>query len=117
MTNPPGPLLGIHTCTASATSAAIGTAMSAATVRNRGSARRGVADRFGAISPATSDGISILCWDNARFVNHSCEPNCLTGGFDFEFAIRDIAVLRVAAACFPFLLIRRRVIRPPDASE
>lgn len=36
-------------------------------------------------------GKLILCWDNARFVNHSCEANCLSpGGFDFEIAVRDI---------------------------
>jgi len=36
-------------------------------------------------------GKLILCWDLARFVNHSCEANCLSpGGFDFEVAVRDI---------------------------
>ncbi len=36
-------------------------------------------------------GKLILCWDHARFVNHSCDANCLTpGGADFEIAIRDI---------------------------
>jgi uncharacterized protein len=37
-----------------------------------------------------ADGF-VLCWDNARFVNHSCEANCLGPGHDFEFAVRDIA--------------------------
>lgn len=37
-----------------------------------------------------SSGQRILCWDNARFVNHSCEANCLSADFDFELAIRDI---------------------------
>jgi uncharacterized protein len=32
-----------------------------------------------------------LCWDHARFVNHSCEPNCLSVGYEFELAVRDIA--------------------------
>ena len=36
------------------------------------------------------DGIYIMCWDHGRYVNHSCNPNCLSSGFDFEFAIRDI---------------------------
>ena len=36
-------------------------------------------------------GKMILCWDHARFVNHSCDANCLSAGYDFEFAIRDIA--------------------------
>jgi hypothetical protein len=32
----------------------------------------------------------VLCWDHARFLNHSCDPNCLSGGYDFEIAVRDI---------------------------
>ena len=33
----------------------------------------------------------ILCWDHGRFVNHSCAATCLSPGFDFEIALRDIA--------------------------
>lgn len=36
------------------------------------------------------DGNYILCWDNARFVNHSSNSNCITTAYDFEIAIRDI---------------------------
>lgn len=32
----------------------------------------------------------ILCWDHARFFNHHCEANCLSVGYDFELAVRDI---------------------------
>lgn len=35
-------------------------------------------------------GNFVLCWDNARFVNHSFNANCLTTAYDFEIAIRDI---------------------------
>lgn len=35
-------------------------------------------------------GCFVLCWDHARFVNHSCEPTCRSAGYDFEVAIRDI---------------------------
>jgi hypothetical protein len=35
-------------------------------------------------------GNYILCWDNARFVNHSFHSNCLTTPYEFEIAIRDI---------------------------
>jgi hypothetical protein len=35
-------------------------------------------------------GHRILCWDHARFVNHSCRPTSLAPGFDFEIAVRDI---------------------------
>ena len=36
-------------------------------------------------------GLFVLCWDHARFVNHSCNPTCLSAGYDFEVAVRDIA--------------------------
>ncbi len=35
-------------------------------------------------------GNLILCWDIARYVNHSFNANCLTTAYDFEIAIRDI---------------------------
>lgn len=37
-----------------------------------------------------SNGKYVLCWDNARYVNHSFNSNCLTTAYDFEIAIRDI---------------------------
>lgn len=39
-----------------------------------------------------AEGHYILCWDNARFVNHSSHSNCMTTAYEFEIAIRDIAV-------------------------
>lgn len=35
-------------------------------------------------------GYFVLCWDHARFVNHSFNSNCLSTCYDFEFAVRDI---------------------------
>ncbi|UOB16218.1 SET domain-containing protein [Abyssalbus ytuae] len=35
-------------------------------------------------------GKYILCWDLAKYVNHSFKSNCLTTPYDFEIAIRDI---------------------------
>lgn len=35
-------------------------------------------------------GNVVLCWDNARYVNHSCEPNSLSPGYGFDIATRDI---------------------------
>ena len=37
-------------------------------------------------------GNLILVWDLARFVNHSCEPNCLRTRNGFEIAVRDIGL-------------------------
>jgi uncharacterized protein len=36
------------------------------------------------------EGKFVLCWDNARFVNHSSNSNCVTTAYEFEVAVRDI---------------------------
>jgi len=33
----------------------------------------------------------IVCWDNAKYVNHCCHCSAMSTGFGFEIAIRDIA--------------------------
>lgn len=38
-----------------------------------------------------SKGEHILCWDIAKYVNHSFRSNCLSTAYNFEIAIRDIA--------------------------
>jgi hypothetical protein len=35
-------------------------------------------------------GNKVLCWDNAKFVNHSFNSSCMSTAYDFEIAIRDI---------------------------
>jgi hypothetical protein len=35
-------------------------------------------------------GQTILCWDNARFMNHCCQASCLSAGYDFEITVRDL---------------------------
>lgn len=37
------------------------------------------------------DGRFVLAWDLARYVNHSCTPNCISTPHGYEIAIRDIA--------------------------
>lgn len=49
---------------------------------------REVVDRYTFVSAA---GDRVLCWDHAKFVNHSCRANCLSPGLvDLEIAVRDI---------------------------
>jgi len=48
-------------------------------------------DTFFKYSHVEPDGIRILSWDIARYMNHSCDPNTLSTGYGFEIAIRDIA--------------------------
>jgi uncharacterized protein len=33
-------------------------------------------------------GNFVLCWDLARYINHSCDPSCRSAGYDFEIAVR-----------------------------
>lgn len=35
-------------------------------------------------------GDLILAWDQTRYVNHDCEPSCISPGYEFELAVRDI---------------------------
>ncbi|MCF4100457.1 SET domain-containing protein [Gillisia sp. M10.2A] len=35
-------------------------------------------------------GNFVLCWDIAKYVNHSFRSNCLSTAYDFEIAVRDI---------------------------
>jgi uncharacterized protein len=37
------------------------------------------------------NGDFILCWDHARYINHSCRPAMLSLGQHAEIAVRDIA--------------------------
>lgn len=36
------------------------------------------------------DGDYVLCWDLAKYVNHSFKSNCFSTAYGFEIAIRDI---------------------------
>lgn len=45
---------------------------------------RSIIDRYAYIE---HDGQCVLCWDHARFVNHSCEANCFAAGFGFNFEV------------------------------
>ncbi|NJW52960.1 SET domain-containing protein [Salinimicrobium oceani] len=35
-------------------------------------------------------GQLVLCWDQAKYVNHSFNATCLSSAYDFEIAVRDI---------------------------
>jgi hypothetical protein len=48
------------------------------------------ADVLGKYSFVNGRGEYVLCWDLARYVNHSCAPTCLSAGYNFEIAVRDI---------------------------
>lgn len=35
-------------------------------------------------------GTRVLSWDQAKYMNHSCEPNTISTGYGFEIALRNI---------------------------
>lgn len=70
-------------------------------------------------------GNLVLCWDNARFVNHSFNANCLSTAYDFEIAIRDIQAGEQLTDDYGYLNVstpfrgypegtRRKVVYPDD---
>ncbi len=71
-------------------------------------------------------GNCILCWDHARFVNHSFRSNCVSTAYDFELAVRDIEPGEELTDDYGYLNIdepfealpergsRRKVVMPDD---
>src|SRR5690606_35792640 len=92
-------------------------------VRQLGPRYERMLDRY---AYASADGSFILCWDLARFVNHSCEPNAVSTGWEIDVALRDIAAgeelrndyavlnLDRGFACRCGAATCRRVVRPDD---
>lgn len=37
-----------------------------------------------------TDGLYLLHWDHAKYMNHSFNPNCVDTAYDFQLASRDI---------------------------
>ena len=49
-------------------------------------------DLFEKYSFRNSAGEYILCWDMAKYINHSFKSNCLSTAYNFEVATKDIQV-------------------------
>lgn len=37
-----------------------------------------------------TDGIYVLHWDHAKYMNHSFNPNCIDTAYNFQMAVKDI---------------------------
>lgn len=57
-------------------------------VSRLGARYRALLDRYGFFN---AEGERVVCWDIARFVNHSCQANAISTGWHFDIAVRDIA--------------------------
>ena len=71
-------------------------------------------------------GNMVLCWDHARYVNHSFRSNCLSTVFDFVIAVRDIQPGEQLTDDYGYLNLpfpwrpndegtRRKWVRPDDS--
>jgi hypothetical protein len=60
---------------------------SAAQVERMAASYREIIDKYCFVD---AKGNFVLCWDLARYLNHSCDPSCRSAGYDFEVAVRDI---------------------------
>ena len=63
--------------------------LSPAAVASLPAALRGQAERYGYVN---ANGDVVLCWDHARYMNHSCEPTTTSIGTLMEIARRDLEV-------------------------
>lgn len=50
---------------------------------------RDILDKYSYID---ADGVRILSWDFAKYVNHNCSHNSISTGYGFEIALRDIQI-------------------------
>lgn len=75
-----------------------------------------------------STGNYVLCWDHARYVNHSFNSNCLATAYNTELAIRDIQPGEELTDDYGYLNItepfrandegrRRKTVYPDDLSK
>ena len=62
-------------------------ALSADQIKKMHPGTRELVDKF---SFRNHKGEFVLCWDLAKYVNHSFRSNCLSSAYDFEVAVRDI---------------------------
>ena len=56
-------------------------------VRQLGRRYQSLLERYSYVS---ARGDRVLCWDHARWINHSCDANVLSTGWEFDMAVRDI---------------------------
>ena len=61
--------------------------ISATRLQKLGERYRPLIDRYAYLN---GHGERILCWDIGRFMNHSCDANSISTGWDFDLAVRDI---------------------------
>ncbi len=72
---------------------------------------RAIVDKY---SYRDKEGEFILCWDHARFVNHSFNSNCISTPYNFELAVRDIQPGEELTDDYGYLNLTRPLFFPPE---
>ena len=62
-------------------------------------------------------GEYILCWDIAKYINHSFNSNCLSSAYNFEVAIRDIAVGEELTDDYGYLNLEETFVPQDEGSD
>lgn len=80
---------------------------------------------FNKYSFRNNKGEYILCWDIAKYINHSFNSNCLSAAYNFELAVRDIETGEELTDDYGYLNLeepffpeeenaKRKVVNPDD---
>ncbi|TRO64446.1 SET domain-containing protein [Christiangramia sabulilitoris] len=75
------------------------------------------AELFEKFSFRNNKGEYILCWDIAKYVNHSFRSNCLSTGYNFEVAIRDIQVGEELTDDYGYLNLTEAFVPEDEGTE
>ncbi|MFV8225564.1 SET domain-containing protein [Christiangramia aquimixticola] len=74
-------------------------------------------EAFEKYSFRNSAGEYILCWDLAKYVNHSFKSNCLSTAYNFEIAVRDIQIGEELTDDYGYLNISEEFIPEDEGVE
>ncbi|MDR5589161.1 SET domain-containing protein [Christiangramia sp. SM2212] len=62
-------------------------------------------------------GEHVLCWDIAKYVNHSFKSNCLSTAYNFEVAIRDIQIDEELTDDYGYLNLTESFVPEDEGTE
>lgn len=62
-------------------------------------------------------GEHILCWDIAKYINHSFKSNCLSTAYNFEVAIRDIEIGEELTDDYGYLNLSETFVPEDEGTE
>ena len=74
-------------------------------------------EHFEKYSFRNNNGEFILCWDIAKYVNHSFRSNCLSTAYNFEVAVRDIQIGEELTDDYGYLNLTEAFVPEDEGAE